>query len=83
MLYILNSQDAYAHRRRTGYLILYDRLNTFNTNIAVDEIPRRMPWVSCEYDNNGEAVSDALALPEMSEGDNGTTKIWWDKKVIE
>ena len=75
-----NSMDAYADRRRTGYPILYDRLNTINANIAVHEIPRRMPFVSSEYDNNGTAVMEALNLPEMSGGDNGTTKVWWDKK---
>ncbi|MFD1614745.1 SusD/RagB family nutrient-binding outer membrane lipoprotein [Gelatiniphilus marinus] len=75
-----NSEDAYADRRRTGYPTLYDRLNSLNPNIGVNEIPRRMPWVSSEYDNNGEAVQSALGLPEMSGGDNGTTKVWWDKK---
>lgn len=75
-----NSLEAYAERRRTGYPTLYDRLNSLNPNIAVNEIPRRMPFVSSEYDDNREAVQAALALPEMSGGDNGTTKLWWDKK---
>ena len=75
-----NSAESYAERRRTGYPTLYNRLNSINANIATNEIPRRMPWVSSEYDNNGEAVQAAKALPEMSGGDNGTTKVWWDKK---
>jgi hypothetical protein len=71
-------QEAYSERRRTGYPVLYERLNSINPDIAVDEIPRRMPFVSSEYDLNPEGVEDALKL--LSGADNGATKLWWDKK---
>ena len=74
-----DSEEAYAERRRTGYPTLFDRLNTVNVNIAVDEIPRRMTYVSSEYSDNGaavqEAVSNLLGGPDL-----GTTKLWWDAK---
>ena len=35
-----------------------------------------MPFVSSEYDNpRAEGVKNVLSLPEMSGGDNGTTKL--------
>lgn len=74
-----NSWEAYAERRRTGYPILYPRLNSDNPNIAVDEIPRRMPYVSVEYDTNEEAVEDAVNNL-LGGPDNGTTRLWWDAK---
>ncbi|TLP71704.1 SusD/RagB family nutrient-binding outer membrane lipoprotein [Maribacter sp. ACAM166] len=74
-----DSEEAYAERRRTGYPILYDRLNTLNPDIAVDQIPRRMTYTATEYADNTSAteaaVSNLLGGP-----DSGTTKLWWDKK---
>ena len=77
-----DSEEAYAERRRTGYPTLYDRLNSLiPSQIPVDEIPRRMPYVSDEYNNNREAIDDAVNNPEKLDGlDDGTTKLWWDKK---
>ncbi|MEA1784818.1 SusD/RagB family nutrient-binding outer membrane lipoprotein [Arenibacter sp. GZD96] len=74
-----DSEEAYAERRRTGYPTLYDRLNSINPNIPVTEIPRRMPYVSSEYSTNGEAVQQAVSSL-LGGPDNGTTKLWWDKK---
>lgn len=74
-----NSWEAYSERRRTGYPTLYPRLNTDNPNISVDEIPRRITFASTEYDNNGDAVQDAIDNL-LGGPDNGTTKLWWDKK---
>ncbi|WP_299534508.1 SusD/RagB family nutrient-binding outer membrane lipoprotein [Ulvibacterium sp.] len=74
-----DSEEAYAERRRTGYPILYDRLNTLNPNIAVDELPRRMTYVATEIaDNTAEvnaAIDNLLGGPDL-----GTTKLWWDAK---
>ncbi|MFD0796252.1 SusD/RagB family nutrient-binding outer membrane lipoprotein [Maribacter chungangensis] len=74
-----DSKEAYAERRRTGYPILYDRINTLNPDIPVTEIPRRMTYTATEYaDNNAQtlaAVANLLGGPDL-----GTTKLWWDKK---
>ncbi|MBY5959500.1 SusD/RagB family nutrient-binding outer membrane lipoprotein [Membranicola marinus] len=74
-----NSWEAYAERRRTGYPTLYPRLNSDNPDISVDEIPRRLPYVSTEYNTNEEAVQDAINNL-LGGPDAGTTKLWWDAK---
>ncbi|MCK0145515.1 SusD/RagB family nutrient-binding outer membrane lipoprotein [Arenibacter sp. F26102] len=74
-----NSEEAYAERRRTGYPTLFNRVNSINPLIPVDQIPRRMPYVSSEYDNNGTAVQEAVSSL-LGGPDNGTTKLWWDAK---
>ncbi|SHJ19298.1 Susd and RagB outer membrane lipoprotein [Arenibacter nanhaiticus] len=74
-----DSEEAYAERRRTGYPTLYNRLNSLNPDIPVNEIPRRMPYVSSEYSDNGAAVENAVSNL-LGGPDNGTTKVWWDKK---
>ncbi|MFS4416539.1 SusD/RagB family nutrient-binding outer membrane lipoprotein [Maribacter sp. 2307ULW6-5] len=74
-----DSEEAYAERRRTGYPILYDRLNSLNPDIPVDEIPRRMTYTATEYADNTEAVQEAVANL-LGGPDLGTTKLWWDKK---
>lgn len=74
-----DSEEAYSERRRTGYPTLYNRLNSLNPLIPITEIPRRMTYVSSEYSTNGEAVQDAINNL-LGGPDNGTTKLWWDKK---
>lgn len=74
-----DSEEAYAERRRTGYPTLYNRLNSLNSDIPVDELPRRMPYVSSEYSTNEQAVNDAVNNL-LGGPDNGTTKLWWDAK---
>ncbi|WP_420321347.1 SusD/RagB family nutrient-binding outer membrane lipoprotein [Flagellimonas sp.] len=75
-----NGWEAWAELRRTGYPKQYARVESQNPDVGVDEIMRRMVYVQSEFDTNGEAVSAAIALPEMSGGDKNSTKVWWDKK---
>ncbi|SHG21069.1 SusD/RagB family nutrient-binding outer membrane lipoprotein [Flagellimonas flava] len=74
-----DSEEAYAERRRTGYPTLYNRLNTLNPNIAVDEIPRRMTYTATEFADNTDAVNAAISTL-LGGPDLGTTKLWWDAK---
>jgi len=75
-----DSWEAWTDVRRTGYPKLYARLNSDNPNVPTDMVMRRVTFVTAEYDNNTEAVNAAVGLPEMSGGDKGSTKLWWDKK---
>ncbi|MEO9512215.1 MAG: SusD/RagB family nutrient-binding outer membrane lipoprotein [Flavobacteriaceae bacterium] len=75
-----DSWESWADVRRTGYPTLYSRLVSVNPDVPVDMVMRRMTFVSQEYELNEEALNAALALPEMSGGDIGSTKLWWDKK---
>ncbi|WP_353186055.1 SusD/RagB family nutrient-binding outer membrane lipoprotein [Parapedobacter lycopersici] len=73
-----DSEEAWAERRRTGYPVLLDRLMSDNPDFTVSDIPRRLPYVSSEFDTNREAVEEAITL--LGGADNGVTKLWWDKK---
>ncbi len=74
-----DSWEAWTDVRRTGYPKLYARLNSDNPNVPTDMVMRRVTFVTAEYDNNTEAVNAAVGLSEMSGGDKGSTKLWWDK----
>lgn len=74
----LISPEGWAEFRRTGYPKLFpttrnSNSGTINTNLQI----RRMPYPSTLYDNNKTAVDDAVKL--LGGGDNGGTKLWWDK----
>lgn len=74
-----DSWTSWVDVRRTGYPTLYDRIQVSasgEAGVGVGDIMSRMTYVSSEYDTNGDAVSTALALPEMSGGDEGATKLW-------
>ncbi len=73
-----DSFEAWAERRRTGYPILYPRLNSDNSDLPVNVIPRRVPYVAQMYITNTEAVESAVANL-LGGPDNGVTKLWWDK----
>lgn len=74
-----DSEEAWAERRRTNYPTLYDRILSENPDIPVNKIPRRVPFVGIEYNNNRAAVEAAVATM-LGGPDNGVTKLWWDKK---
>ncbi len=75
-----DSWEAWTDVRRTGYPKLYDRLNSDNPDVPTNMTMRRVTFVTSEYDNNTDAVNQALTMPEMADGDKGSTKLWWDKK---
>ncbi len=68
--------EAYADMRRADLPKRYDIMASENADIPVDQIPRRMEFVSSEYEQNGDAVEAALGM--LSGPDNGTTRLWWD-----
>ncbi|MEP5338738.1 MAG: SusD/RagB family nutrient-binding outer membrane lipoprotein [Algibacter sp.] len=74
-----DSWTSWVDVRRTGYPTLYDRIEVSPSGepgVGVGDIMSRLTYVSSEYDTNADAVNAALALPEMSGGDNGSTKLW-------
>ena len=73
-----DSREAWAEKRRTGYPVVYPRLNTDNTSIPVDIIPRRVTFIDAEFTNNEAGVTEALG--KLGGPDNGATRLWWDKK---
>lgn len=74
-----DSWTSWVDVRRTGFPTLFDRVQVSPSGepgVGVGDIMSRLTYVSNEYDTNGDAVNAALALPEMSAGDNGATKLW-------
>jgi hypothetical protein len=76
-----NGLEAYNDRRRTGYPKLYPIIQSLNPNIPNDGIVRRMGFVTSEYDNNHEAVENAIKLLQTHK-DNHETRVWWDAKGL-
>ena len=70
--------EAWAELRRTGYPKQYARVSSENTDVPADKIIRRMVYVSGEFNNNKEAVNEAIS--KLNGGDKNNTKLWWDKK---
>jgi len=70
--------EAWAVKRITGYPITYDRLNSENPNVAVNETMRKMKYVTSEFDNNRAAVDAAIQFPENGGQDHGGVRVWWD-----
>ena len=75
-----NGWEAWAELRRTGYPKQYARVQSENSDVAADEIMRRMVYVSSQFDTNAESVEAAIAGPELNGADKNNTKLWWDKK---
>lgn len=72
------SPEGWAEYRRTGYPKLFPTTRNSNSGtINTATQIRRMPYPQDLYDNNAAAVQAGVAL--LGGGDNGGTKLWWDK----
>ncbi|NSL90477.1 SusD/RagB family nutrient-binding outer membrane lipoprotein [Chitinophaga solisilvae] len=72
-------QEAWSEYRRTGYPKLFPVVNnmsggTINSDVQI----RRIPFPSSEYTANKAEVEKAVQLLGTG-GDNGGTRLWWDK----
>ncbi len=80
-----DSEEAYAERRRTGYPILYPRLESENPDVPREKVPYRALYWSREYTDNAAEVEKAIGLlnaeSSAANGDKASTKLWWDKKA--
>ncbi len=74
-----DGMEAWADYRRSRKLKLYPVVNSDNpdiTNTSTQWV-RRIPFLSSETQNNGEAVK--AAVPLLNGPDKVTTPLWWDK----
>lgn len=76
-----NSWEAWAERRRTGYPKGYAIMGSMNTDIARDELFRRMTFTNTERSNNFRAVQEAESF--LSGPDANYTRLWWDAKSLD
>ncbi|MBI9069503.1 MAG: SusD/RagB family nutrient-binding outer membrane lipoprotein [Salinivirgaceae bacterium] len=68
----LNSYEAYADYRRTGYPVLTDY---YNNPINENQIPKRLTYPSSEVSLNYENYLDAIKIQGE---DKPTTNLWWN-----
>ncbi len=77
-LYPENSIEAWTVRRITKYPKLFPRLESEEPLIPANSLPTRLTFITSEYTDNKAEVEKAVA--GLGGPDNGTTKLWWDKK---
>lgn len=68
--------EAWAEVRRTGYPLLYPRLNSDNPDMPADELIRRIPYLDYEKQTNGVEAEKGVAL--LGGPDKPTTRLWWN-----
>ena len=73
----LISPEGWAEFRRTGYPKIFPTTRNTSGNINTELQIRRMPYPETLYNNSRSAVEKAIGL--LGGGDNGGTKLWWDK----
>lgn len=79
-------QEAWSEFRRTGYpkVIPYN-INSSNGAIDTQRQIRRLNWPSTEYRTNAANVTAAAAVlnreSSLGKGDNGGSRLWWDKNT--
>lgn len=77
--------EAWAEFRRTGYpKVIPTATNNSNGTINTTTQIRRLIYPASEYQANGENVQAGVNLLDNESsngsGDNGGTKLWWDRK---
>lgn len=79
-------QEAWSEFRRTGYpkVIPYSVNNSGGT-IDTDRQIRRLNYPDSEYRTNADNVNAGVATlnseSSLATGDNGGTRLWWDKNT--
>lgn len=68
--------EAWAEYRRTGYPQLYPIIESRNSDLAEDDIFRRLTFVDNEFSDNESATEAAIDL--LDGPDNNATRLWWD-----
>ncbi len=79
-------QEAWSEFTRTGYpkVIPYN-VNRSNGAIDTQRQIRRLNWPSTEYRTNAANVNAAVSVlnreSSLPNGDNGGSRLWWDKNT--
>jgi hypothetical protein len=68
--------EAWADLRRRDLPKMYPRMASYNQDVGVDELMRRVTFVTDEYEHNAAAVADAIV--KLGGDDKGSTRLWWD-----
>jgi len=68
--------EAWADQRRADLPKRYPIMASENADVGVNDMMRRVQFVSGEYGTNADAVNAALGM--LSGPDKGSTRLWWD-----
>jgi hypothetical protein len=68
--------EAWADQRRQDLPKRYPIMASENPDVGVNDMMRRVQFVSSEYEQNGPAVEDAIN--KLGGPDKGSTRLWWD-----
>jgi len=68
--------EAWADQRRRELPRRYDIMATENPNLTVKMMPRRLPYVSSEFEQNADGVAVGVGL--LGGPDNAATRLWWN-----
>lgn len=72
-------QEAWTEFRRTGYPKLFPVVHNNSGGVISSSIQiRRLPYPQNEYSTNPATVAEGVKLLGPG-GDNGNTRLWWDK----
>lgn len=69
--------EAWADLRRSDQLKLYDRVNSDNSDLPVNVLIKRLPFLTSDAQSNAAAVEAAKSL--LDGDDLPSTPLWWDK----
>ncbi len=72
-----NGVEAWADVRRAERPQRYPIMVSENPYLKTNELIRRVPFVSGEYETNADGVQTGLDL--LGGPDNAATRVWWDK----
>ena len=70
--------ESWTEYRRTRYPDKYPIIQSLDPEIPVDGVVHRLTFVPSEYDNNPQAVEEAVGM--LDGPDSHTTRLWWDRK---
>lgn len=76
-----DSWEAWSERRRTGYPVGFAIIESFNPDIPVTGMMRRLKFTTAEITNNSVAVENARTL--LNGPDANHTRLWWDAKPLD
>ena len=68
--------EAWADQRRADLPKRYPIMASENADVGVNDMMRRIQFVSSEYEQNADAVNAAVGM--LSGADKGSTRLWWD-----
>jgi hypothetical protein len=72
-----NGWEAWSETRRTGFPKLYPVIHSDDPEVPPEDMMRRIIYGQNEYNNNHDAVTEAVSSM-LGGPDKSTTRLWWN-----